>query len=184
MADTEHNAATASGLGFLPKLLLVSLALLFGYLYLSADGRYGPSEGDASKAIAEGDAMPQTVPTQQATATKPAETSSMGVMPTHANRALAEPTVRVAAPAAVAPPTDPAPAPASAPELVSAPTQPASAQPASAQPSVAATEAVRSSPAPMMRPMPPQMQPPQMQPPQMQPPQPTPNAAARKCSLA
>jgi hypothetical protein len=58
MADTQNNAA-ASRLGFLPKLLLWSLVLLFGYLYLGAAGRYGPSEDDASTTIAAGDAMSQ-----------------------------------------------------------------------------------------------------------------------------
>ena len=199
MADTKNNAA-ASRLGFLPKLLLWSLVLLFGYLYLGAAERYGPTEDDASTAIAAGDEMPQKSMSQQEIAqatsspqetanqetanqqtsnqrtsnqrtsnqqtaeTTPTEKVSIGAMPTHANRALADPSVRVAPPAATA--LDSSPEPASAP--VSAP----------AQPPVVATEAMRPAPAPMMRPMPPQVQRSQMQPLQVQPPQQPTGAAA------
>ncbi|MGB5833463.1 MAG: hypothetical protein WBG92_15905 [Thiohalocapsa sp.] len=51
MADTEKNA-TAGGLGFLPKLLLLSVVLLFGYLYLGAEERHRGSDATMTADVA------------------------------------------------------------------------------------------------------------------------------------
>ncbi len=129
MADT-NNTAAASKLGFLPKLLLWSLVLLFGYLYLGAVERHGSSTETAADDAAGGQvsAVASTgsdgvVAGAEQTATSPAAqqaASSSGSAPT-IPPALAAPSVAVApppvaavksAPAPIAPP--PAPKPASA----------------------------------------------------------------------
>jgi outer membrane biosynthesis protein TonB len=53
MADTENTTEESRKLGFIPKLLLWSLVLLFGYLYLSALRTGDDSEGAKPAAVAE-----------------------------------------------------------------------------------------------------------------------------------
>ncbi len=131
MADTENNAAS-SKLGFLPKLMLWSLVLLFGYLYLGAVERHGGSVGTAPVDMADGEASvvskavrPLPCLLRRATSSNPglAAAPSASAPSVAATSAPAAPAP--AAPAPVrAPVAAPAPASVSAPVSAKAPAAP------------------------------------------------------------
>lgn len=127
MADTENNAAS-SKLGFLPKLMLWSLVLLFGYLYLGAVERHGGSVGTAPADMADGEASvvssspPAAV---SATAEQPVPTPVSQPAPSAVAATSAPAAPAPAAPTPVrAPVAAPAPASVSAPVSAKAPAAP------------------------------------------------------------
>ena len=99
MADTQTKTA-ARGLGFIPTLLLASLAALFVYLYIGADNRYGASIGEATATSSDtatlADADPAAPKQARPAELQPLEPGAAGNMSAAAKAALAGPKVRIA----------------------------------------------------------------------------------------